>query len=134
VRWLGFVGTAVFVGAAVWSVTPKQRRRAAAIGTPAWVPAVLAVIGVAYAAGAVIDSVLPMLAGIAILIPTNMVTRKRLADRDVPPALRRMYDVSNNPLTLWRHPISHSRQLFRALGRPLANKRQTDEWYEDRGL
>lgn len=88
----------------------------------------------AYAWGAWIKSLVPMLIGVLIIFPANAVLRRRQRGREIPPRLADVQALSDRPLRAFTHPISHMRDLIEVFGHPVRNKRETDRWYEDRGL
>ena len=134
IRVIGVVGAAVFVGAAVSGLTKSQRRRSSATGAPSWMPLVLIAIGISYAWGAWIESILPMLLGVVLLFAGNIVMQRRQRGQELPPALAALQGLSDNPLRMLAHPVATIRALLAPLGHPRRTKRETDGWFEDRGL
>lgn len=134
VRVLGVMFAAVFAGAGLWWLTPTQRRRSAAIGGPWWFPLVMIVVGAACVWAAVVESVIPMILGGLLLLAAGFLARRRRRGRGVPPAVARMESYDSDPVALLLHPVVETRRLFHVFGHPLRNKRETDQWFRDRGL
>lgn len=131
--WIGVAGAVIFIGAGAWGCTRSQRRRSAALGVPSWTPLVLITIGLAYGLGAWINSYVPMLIGVLLIFPTNAVTQRRQHGRDLPPRYAALQAVGS-PRQVITHPISALKQLASIARHPVQAKRESDEWFEERGL
>jgi hypothetical protein len=133
-RWSGVAGAMVFIGVGVWSLTRTQRRRSAAIGSPAWTPLVLVAVGITYAWGAWVTSFVPTIIGILLLLLTNRTVQQRQRGLELPPKLVELQDLGSNPLHMVRHPVATLEGWARFLRHPIKSNRQTREWFNERGL
>lgn len=134
VRWIGIAGAIVFVAAGVWGMTSRERRRTVAIGYPSWLPFVLIAVGVLYAWGAWIRSLVPMMVGVVVVVGLERIVARRDRGRELPPRLAAMRELNERPLLMVLYPITWSKKAFAAFRNPLRGRRETNEWYEQRGL
>ena len=85
-------------------------------------PLVLVAIGIAYAWGAWIESIVPMFVGVLLVFPAHALVRRRQRGREIPPRLAGLQKLSDDPLHGFAHPISHMRELVEAFRHPVRNR------------
>ncbi len=130
------IGMLVFTlaGVARRGLSIKHRRRAEAVGTSAATVGAMLLLGTSYIVAAALDSLWPLAAAFFLLFLVNARVRREIAQRDVPPPVRRIYEVPTNPLSLIKHPIRYCRMLWAAFGHPLRDRAEIEAWYRERGL
>jgi hypothetical protein len=127
--------TALGIGGLAWrAVSPRRRRRTRALGQTALLELALLVWGGLIVVGAAADALWLNLIGLVGALVVIAYQRRHAPD-DLPEPLRRMNEISLNPLVQIRHPNRQWRAQRAAFGGGRRrNKAELERWFEERGL